>query len=262
MLKNKVPKILLLATSSRSTNIFYHSVNDNYQINKVIIENKENKILFIKRRIKKIGFLKVLDQLLFSLIVYKILSYFSKKRYNNLIKKNNLIEKSIDVKKITNVNSINSTSSIELIKNYSPDIILLSGTRILSKELLESTSALILNIHAGITPYFRGVHGAYWAIFNNNKNLAGVTLHRVDSGIDTGKVIDQRVIKISSNDNFSTYPILQLFLGLDILKDFLNFYCYNINYNPLILKSDLKSKLWYHPGMIQYLYNRFVNGIK
>jgi formyltetrahydrofolate hydrolase len=262
MLKNKAPKILLLATASRSTNIFYHSVNDNYQINKVIIESKEKKVLFIKRRINKLGFLKVIDQLLFSLIVDKILSFFSKKRYNDLILSDNLLNESIDFKKITNVNSINSSDSIELVNKYSPDIILLSGTRILSKELLESTSALILNIHAGVTPYFRGVHGAYWAVFNNHKNLAGVTLHRVDTGIDTGKIIDQRVIKISEKDNYSTYPILQLSLGLDILNNFLSSYCGNMNYSPLILKSDIKSKLWYHPGMTQYLYNRFLYGIK
>ncbi|WP_445721072.1 formyl transferase [Flavobacterium sp.] len=250
-------RIILLGTNSKSTKILYNSLKTDFKIQKIIIEEKESKFFFLKRRFKRIGFLKLLDQLLFIYILSKFLHYLSYKRYDEILINNNLSILPLNSSLIVLVKSVNEFSTIELINSLNPDIIVLSGTRILSSNFLDSVNCQILNIHAGITPYFRGVHGAYWAYLNKQSNLAGVTLHRVDKGIDTGQILGQGIIQIQSNDNFSTYPLLQLNLGIDLLKKYLS-----KSDRMELLKSDNNSILWYHPGFFQYLYYRFFHGVK
>lgn len=250
-------RIILLGTNSKSTKILYNSLKTDFKIQKIIIEEKESKFFFLKRRFKRIGFLKLLDQLLFIYILSKFLYYLSYKRYDEILINNNLSILPLNSSLIVLVKSVNEFSTIELINSLNPDIIVLSGTRILSSNFLDSVNCQILNIHAGITPYFRGVHGAYWAYLNKQSNLAGVTLHRVDKGIDTGQILGQGIIQIQSNDNFSTYPLLQLNLGIDLLKKYLS-----KSDRMELFKSDNNSILWYHPGFFQYLYYHFFHGVK
>jgi methionyl-tRNA formyltransferase len=139
-------------------------------------------------------------------------------------------------------------------------LILVNGTRIISSKVLDSVSARFINSHVGITPKYRGVHGGYWAIANDDAQNFGVTIHEIDTGIDTGDVLYQKTLTCSSNDNFITYPLIQTAGAIELLliameefnKDLLN---------P-IKSVSTKSKLWYHPTLWNYLYLRLKKGIK
>lgn len=257
----KSKNIIILGRQSISTLILYNTLSLIHDVKYVILENEESKWVFIKRRIKKLGLIRVFDQVLFISFYSKFLKISSKKRISEIIKMNNVLTDPIPESKIIKVESINSQKVIEILKSSCQDYVILSGTRILSKHLIHSVKSHILNIHAGITPYYRGVHGAYWAYVNKESHLAGVTLHRVDHGVDTGNIIDQESITISKKDNFVTYPYLQLFLGLNMLLNFLQTdnsqFCINKK-----LKSGKVSKQWYHPGLFQYFYNLITLGVR
>ncbi len=255
-------KIILLATDSLSTRILYHKINSNFIIKNVILEKKINIKYIIKNRYKKVGLLKLLDQLLFILFINTLLKYFSNSRKNNILNDNKFNSQAIELDKIINVKSVNSIETINLLKDANSDIIIINGTRILSKNFLYNTSAKVINIHAGITPYFRGVHGAYWAFVNKKKSLAGVTLHFVDSGIDTGNIISQALINKNRVDNFSTYPLLQLNEGIKLLEEFLFNTSYGNTTKPKTITSTLISKQWYHPGFFEYIIYRILYGVK
>jgi len=117
----------------------------------------------------------------------------------------------------------------------------------------------MVNIHVGITPKYRGVHGGYWALANKDKEHCGVTAHLIDAGIDTGGVISQRTIDITNQDNFCTYPILQLQAGLLCIEDAMQ---QVKNADIKIIKNNLESKLYYHPTITTYIYNRLFFGVK
>jgi methionyl-tRNA formyltransferase len=51
---------------------------------------------------------------------------------------------------------------------------------------------LTWGVHAGITPRYRGTHGGYWVLLNNDPGHCGVTIHLVDPGIDTGSIVARR----------------------------------------------------------------------
>jgi methionyl-tRNA formyltransferase len=132
-----------------------------------------------------------------------------------------------------------------------PDVVVLAGTRILGKRILSSVPCPIVNIHAGITPLYRGVHGAYWALVDRRPDLCGVTVHRVDEGIDTGNVLAQVLIDPTKEDNFASYPWLQMGAGLTLLTALLPRIAAGENIKFIPLSSQ--SKLRHHPTIWGYL---------
>ena len=60
-------------------------------------------------------------------------------------------------------------------------------------------SKKLFNIHFSILPKYRGCHTNFYQILNGEK-YSGVTLHKINSGIDTGDIIKQLKFKININD--------------------------------------------------------------
>ena len=253
-------KIMILGGRGISTNIVYNYLKRYFDIKCVIIEDKVPLNKFLKRRIKKMGYGKVAGQILFKLFVSKPLSKFSKKRIRQIMEEYDIDDAPIDEQTVRRVKSVNDKEVRFIIDKVKPDVIVINGTRILSKKLLDSTDIKFINTHAGITPAYRGVHGGYWALTDKKPENFGVTVHLVDAGIDTGGILYQKNIRISRADNFSTYPLLQLAEALPFLKKAIEDV---YNNNIRIIKADKSSsKLWSHPTIYDYLFNRLINKVK
>jgi len=253
------PKIVLLAGKGNTTNILYNALSKKLRIDAVIIEDSVRKKEFVKKRIKRLGIRKVAGQILFQIVIVNILKLTSQKRKKEILNQFNLDESPIKNHKFIPVKSVNEAQCINELAEINPDIVLVIGTRIISKKVLDSVDAKFINIHAGITPKYRNVHGAYWALIQNDLENCGVTVHLVDPGIDTGRIIYQSKISVSNKDNFTTYPLLQLAEGIDFLKKAVA----DIVEKKLVLKeSSSESKIWHHPTFGQYLYHRVLNNKK
>lgn len=84
------------------------------------------------------------------------------------------------------------------------DYIVLAGyMRIIGKTLLEAFPMRIINLHPALLPSFPGAHGIADA-YNYGVKVFGITIHFVDEGIDTGKIIDQFSFHCDENDNLET----------------------------------------------------------
>ena len=57
-----------------------------------------------------------------------------------------------------------------------------------------------MNIHPSLLPSFRGKNAVDQALRKGVK-FTGCTVHIVDSGIDTGTILDQEIVKVSKNDS-------------------------------------------------------------
>ncbi|WP_096187010.1 phosphoribosylglycinamide formyltransferase [Evansella halocellulosilytica] len=80
------------------------------------------------------------------------------------------------------------------------DLIVLAGyMRLIGSTLLEAYENRILNIHPSLLPAFPGLDAVGQA-FDAKVKVTGVTIHYVDSGMDTGPIITQEPVKIDSRD--------------------------------------------------------------
>lgn len=73
-------------------------------------------------------------------------------------------------------------------------VVSLEFEKIVRPQTFEGVS--FFNIHFSLLPKYRGCFTSFWPIFNG-EDETGVTLHEIDDGIDTGRIIDQKKIKLS-----------------------------------------------------------------
>lgn len=98
---------------------------------------------------------------------------------------------------IFNCENINTPEAMEFIKKHQPDIIISAYfSQIIEAEILNLPKHGVWNIHPGYLPKYRGALSYFWVLKNNEKK-AGVTIHRMDEGIDTGGILERKEFKIA-----------------------------------------------------------------
>lgn len=94
----------------------------------------------------------------------------------------------------------------EAIRQYEANVcLLMTFPFTIPASVIQLPAKGCINFHFGLLPQCRGPQPILWHLLNNDKE-AGVTVHKLDEGIDTGPIIMQEKIKIEEND---TYGILQ-----------------------------------------------------
>ncbi len=91
----------------------------------------------------------------------------------------------------------NDRLCLELIRELSPDWVVLGGTRIIRGDLLKHK---ILNVHPGLLPWMKGSSPEAWSILEDIP--LGVTCHRVDAGIDTGPILLRLQLDYEPGDTY------------------------------------------------------------
>ena len=113
---------------------------------------------------------------------------------------------------------INSKKAQEFIKQHKPDILVSAYfNQILKEDVIALPPQGVLNIHPGYLPAYRGVMGYFWAL-KNKEDCAGVSLHWIDAGIDTGALIAQRKISIKPNTTQHQLHIKSAIIGTIMLR--------------------------------------------
>ncbi|QNH61460.1 formyl transferase [Hymenobacter sediminicola] len=253
-------KIVILAGPGESTDILFHALDAEFGVHRIIVETPVSQKQLLKRRTEKLGYATVAGQILFKLLIATPLSRASQGRMRAIKQQAHLNDQSLPEDRVIRVASVNAPECIEQLQALQPDVIVVNGTRIISKKVLTSVPCKFINTHAGITPLYRGVHGGYWALANNDPQHCGVSVHLVDPGIDTGAIIAQALIQPTAEDNFVTYPLLQLAAGLPLLKQAVR----DALYGEIQLKPAPEgvSKLWSHPTLAEYVSNRRRTGTR
>jgi hypothetical protein len=86
------------------------------------------------------------------------------------------------------VTNPNSDAARELLNSVKPDILIARCKFILKPEIFGLARVGAFALHPGICPEYRNAHGCFWALVNRDLDRVGMTLLRVDPGIDTGPV--------------------------------------------------------------------------
>jgi methionyl-tRNA formyltransferase len=91
---------------------------------------------------------------------------------------------------------------VQLVTELAPDLILCdSYSMLLRPEILSVPRAGAVNVHGGLLPQYRGGNPVQWAIIND-ESQAGVTIHYMDAGFDSGSVIAQRQVPVLFTDTW------------------------------------------------------------
>ena len=126
----------------------------------------------------------------------------------NMIISNNAKAKGLQYSKIYKIkkkvfdfkNALSEKKVIKELNKNNIDLICLAGfMKILSKSFIKSFRGKILNIHPSLLPKYKGLNTHEKAVKNKDK-YSGCTVHFVNSKLDSGKIINQKKVRINKFD--------------------------------------------------------------
>ena len=83
----------------------------------------------------------------------------------------------------------NDPAVLDAIRGVRPDVLLVFGTGLLGAGIIDAFPDRILNIHLGLSPYYRGAGTNFWPLVNGEPEYCGATIHYLDAGVDSGPII-------------------------------------------------------------------------
>ena len=147
------------------------------------------------------------------------------------------------------VPNIHAQNVLEQVCSLEPDLGLIYGGPILKPELFEIPSLGTLGIHHGKLPEYRGNKTTFWAMYNGER-VAGVTIQKVNQGLDTGSIVKTGEVSTQSRAYPAVVHELEL-LGLDLyIQAILEVKHGTAEYRP---QSGEKGKLYRNPKPADFL---------
>ena len=150
----------------------------------VINQSLPFKLKLLKSLARKVGWVDT-----FRLTLKRIEN--NKNEYSRILKEKPELLKDYShfCKNVAFSNGTNSSDTECALKQFETDLLILGQAGILRKNILQIPKIGTLNGHPGILPFYRGVDCPHWAILNGEFDKIGASIHWVDQGIDTGKII-------------------------------------------------------------------------
>ena len=128
----------------------------------------------------------------------------------------NLSLKNLEIKNL-NKNQINDENIITWAKDLKPDIIFLFGTGILKDGWLDDFENKIINLHLGLSPFYRGSATLFWPFVNDELECVGTTIHIAAKKVDAGGILHRVKPNIGVDDNYYTINYKTIKSTIDIL---------------------------------------------
>jgi folate-dependent phosphoribosylglycinamide formyltransferase PurN len=215
-----LPVVALLGGRDDATRAVYHALSaavaGRAEV-RALLESAPSRVALARRRARRLGWRTAAGQVAFVTLVLPVLQRSGRRRVQAIRSAH-----ALDTSPVTTgsyVASVNDDETVRFLRGVAPAVVVVHGTRLIHDEVLDAVDVPFLNLHAGITPRYRGVHGGYWALVEARPELVGSTVHLVDSGIDTGGIVGQATFAPAPGDTFATLPYLHLGSGIPLLVD-------------------------------------------
>lgn len=154
----------------------------------------------LKRYLRISGYYYVVNQLL-KVEIYRILSMISHlflRENNKFYHYHRLAEKKKI--KVIKVKDVNSEEFWKFLKKRKIDLVVsVFFNQILESSLIHLPALGVINVHPAYLPNYKGTGPIFWSLVNKEK-FVGATVHFIDEGIDTGKIILRKKIKVDDKD--------------------------------------------------------------
>lgn len=117
---------------------------------------------------------------------------------------------------IKTVPSHNGAECLRLLETLDPDIVVVYGTLIIGRKVI-AASKRIINLHTGLSPRYRGSDTIFWPLHNGEPEHVGVTVHRLEAGLDSGPILARGRPRIEPSDDEDRLFAKSVKLGADLL---------------------------------------------
>jgi methionyl-tRNA formyltransferase len=121
-------------------------------------------------------------------------------------------------------NTINTPVIYEWVLKQTPDVILLYGTSIVKPPLLDTYQGRIINLHLGLSPYYRGSGTNFWPLVNREPECVGATIHLAVLKVDAGAMLAQVRPEPEMSDTAHEFGTKTIISGFDAMAGVIEAY--------------------------------------
>lgn len=155
-----------------------------------IVAIDERRGVLIKRlrsEIRRAGMLRMLDVLAFR-VYYRLFMASADAAWQEemLEELRTRFRETLHDVPVVVVDDPNNSHAFDLLRKMSPDLIIARCRWLLKGKIYNLPRLGTFVLHPGICPEYRNAHGCFWALMNGDKQRVGMTLLKIDDGIDTG----------------------------------------------------------------------------
>lgn len=217
----------------------------------VLREKRQRKFKRIRREVERVGFFRFLDVTAFR-FYYRIFweksdGEWEEKKLTQMRGKYPPHNAPILV-----THSPNSKEAEEFIKKQNPDIVVARCKVILNKRIFSIPKTGTFVMHPGICPEYRNAHGCFWALVHGDLEKVGMTLLKVDEGIDTGNIYGYYSYPFDSKNE--SHVRIQNRVMLDNLEELQSKLTEIFeNHAAVIDTKGRESNVWGHPWLTKWL---------
>ena len=116
---------------------------------------------------------------------------------------------------LVRVRDLNDPKIADYVRDRQADLLINAGGGIFREALIRTPRIGILNAHMGLLPALRGMNVLEWSLFLGRP--AGVTLHLIDRGVDTGDILRSRKIRVEAGDTIASLRARALAVSVDLI---------------------------------------------
>lgn len=155
----------------------------------VISDDRRRMLTAAKREVRRVGVLRFLD-----VIAYRAFARLRLQKGEHAWKQQQLASLRTrypaDLSELPRlvVSNPNERAAREFLTRLQPDIVIARCKFILKPEIFSIARVGTFALHPGICPEYRNAHGCFWALVRRDLDRVGMTLLKIDKGIDTGPV--------------------------------------------------------------------------
>ena len=159
---------------------------------------------------------------------------------------------------------LNTAGTVDLLESAGVDTVVVFGTNLIKPPLLDRWPGRMINMHLGLSPYYRGTATNFYPLLNEEPQYVGATIHRLDASIDGGAILKHARPEIVIDDRPHTIGCKAIIAGIEAMIDVLQrldtgrikaVSQWEVQSSRLYLRKD------YHPRQVVELYRKLDTGL-
>lgn len=111
------------------------------------------------------------------------------------------------------VAAVNDSDCVAQLRQWRPALALVYGCSVVRSPVFEALDCPILNLHTGLSPWYRGFDSHLWALVDNRPDRIGVTVHDCTPDIDGGSILATRLVTPEPGDSIHAVFARQVLAG-------------------------------------------------
>jgi hypothetical protein len=155
----------------------------------VLGEARQRRVRRVRREIRRVGPLRFVDVLAFR-VHYRLVQAGADRAWeasfaNELARRYPPVADDVPV---LHAQSPNGEDVRRFLEELAPDAMIARCRTLIAERIFSIPTLGTFVLHPGIAPEYRNSHGCFWALANRDLERVGMTLLKIDSGVDTGPI--------------------------------------------------------------------------